>query len=148
MPIITAKTISFGQVRLMPPNSFCKNFFIFILYMVNAKIPHEGGVFFEDESVLFDAFADSSEGFWIVDGEFGKNFAVEFDTFGLHPVNQSAVVETILVCSVVDAGDPETAEIAFAIAAVTVSVAERLDNTLLRETIAASAIVLHAFSGF
>ena len=57
-------------------------------------------------------------------------------------------VETILVCSVVDAGDPETAEIAFAIAAVTVSVAERLDNTLLRETIAASAIVLHAFSGF
>ena len=101
-----------------------------------------------DESVLFDAFADSSEGFWIVDGEFGKNFAVEFDTFGLHSVNQSAVVETILVCSVVDAGDPETAEIAFAIAAVTVSVAERLDNTLLRETIAASAIVLHAFSGF
>ena len=52
------------------------------------------------------------------------------------------------MCSVVDAGDPETAEIAFAIAAVTVSVAERLDNTLLRETIAASAIVLHAFSGF
>ena len=99
-----------------------------------------------DESVLFDAFADSSEGFWIVDGEFGKNFAVKFDTLGLHPVNQSAVVETILVCSVIDAGDPETAEIAFAIAAVSVTVAKSLNHTLLTESEATGAIMLHPFS--
>ena len=95
-----------------------------------------------------DAFADSSESFWIVDGEFGENFAVKFDTFSLHAIDQSAVVETILVSSIVDAGDPETAKIAFAIAAVTISVAKRLDDTLFRKTETAGAIMLHAFSGF
>ena len=50
--------------------------------------------------------------------------------------------------SIVDAGDPETAKIAFAIAAVTISVAKRLDDTLFRKTETAGAIMLHAFSGF
>ena len=74
--------------------------------------------------MLFYAFADSGEGFWIVDGEFSENFAVKLDAFVLHTVDQLAVADTVVTGSVVDASDPEGAKIAFAIAAITVGIAQ------------------------
>jgi len=96
--------------------------------------------------LLFDAFANSSEGFWIADGEFGENFAVKFDTFGLHAVDQLAVADTVLAGSVINASDPEGAQIAFAIAAIAVGITKGFDNTLLRQAEATGAIMLHTLS--
>ena len=55
---------------------------------------------------------------------------------------------TIEVSSVVNTGNPEGAQIAFAVAAITVGITKRFDNTLFREAETASAIVLHSFSSF
>ena len=92
------------------------------LFNLDKKHSARGGVFLRIR-LLFNAFANSSEGFWIADGEFGENFAVEFDTFILHTVDQLAVADTVFTGSVVDASDPEGAQIAFAVAAVTVGIA-------------------------
>ena len=100
------------------------------------------------DRILFDAFANSCEGLWIADGDFGQDLAVELDVLALHAVDQLAVADTVFAGSVVDTGNPQSAEIAFAVAAVAIGVAERLDNTLLRKTEAAGAVVLHAFRGF
>lgn len=106
------------------------------------------GEIFAIQIELFYAFANSSEGFWIVDCDFSKNLAIEFDAFLLHAVNQKAVADAVFASSVVDAGNPQCAKVAFAVTAVTVAVAKGLDNTLLRKTEAAGAVVLHALGGF
>lgn len=82
-----------------------------------------GGDIFATRAVLFYAFANSGEGFRVADGKLGENFAIQFDAFGLHAVDQLAVADAIFASSVVDASDPECAQIAFAIAAVTVGIA-------------------------
>ena len=79
----------------------------------------------------FDSFADSSEGFWIVDGKLGKNFAVEFDVFLLHAIDKKTVADAVFASSIIDTSDPKAAKIAFAIAAIAIAVAEGFNNTLL-----------------
>ncbi len=101
-----------------------------------------------NDRILFCAFADSSKGFWIADGDFGQDLAVEFDAFILHAVNKLAVADTVFTSGIVDARNPKGAKIAFAIAAVAIRVLQRFDNTLLRETEAACAVMLHALGGF
>jgi len=49
---------------------------------------------------------------------------------------------------VVDAGDPDGAEVAFFVATVAIGVAEALDNTLFGHAVATRAVVLHTFGGF
>ena len=128
-----------------------------------AKRPVEAGRFIKDFGIEHDAHAgkwhrqvsllsyDKAEEFnqkgaFVADGDFGENLAVKLDAFALHAVDQLAVVGTIEVSSVVDTGNPECAQIAFAVAAITVGITKGFNNTLLRKAEAASAIMLHTFS--
>ena len=72
---------------------------------------------------LFGAFANSGKSFWIVDGEFSENFAVKFDTFSFEAINQLAVTDAVFAGGIVDARNPKGAQIAFAIAAITIGIA-------------------------
>ena len=92
------------------------------LFNLSKNTPRNAEYFYANNR-LFYAFADSGEGLWIFDGEFSENFAVKFDTLGFHAIDQLAVVGTIFMGSIVDAGDPEGAQVAFAIAAITVGIA-------------------------
>ena len=60
-------------------------------------------------AILFYAFADSGEGFWIANSDFCEDLAVKLDAFVLHAVDQLAVADTVFAGSVVDASDPECA---------------------------------------
>lgn len=73
--------------------------------------------------MLFDGFADFGEGFWIVDGEVGEDFAVEFDAFFLHAVDELAVIGAVFMSGIIDTSDPKGAEVAFLVATIAVSVA-------------------------
>ena len=90
---------------------------------------------------------DFGEGGGFVDGEVGEDFAVKLDTFFLHAANQLAVAGVVFASGVVDASDPERAQVALTVATITIGVAEGFDDALLGHTIAAGAIMLHAFGG-
>ena len=90
---------------------------------------------------------DCGEGGGLVDGEVGEDFAVELDAFLLHAADELTIADAVLAGSVVDAGDPEGAEVAFAVATVAVGIAEGFDDALFGEAEAASAVMLHAFGG-
>jgi len=94
---------------------------------------------------LFEGFDDSREGGGFADSEVGEDFAVELDIVGFELGDELAVGQAFLSGGVVDAGNPEGAEVAFFVATVAVGVAQTFDNTLFGHTIAAGAVVLHAF---
>ena len=70
----------------------------------------------------FGCVCHHGEGGRIVDGEFGKEFPVDFDPGQLHAVYELTVRQAVEPCRRVDPGDPQTAEIATAPAAVAVRV--------------------------
>ena len=96
---------------------------------------------------LLHSVNDCFECFGVVDGEVGEDFAVEVDTFSLHTSDELGVGKAKLAGSVVDAGNPKGTEVALFAATIAVSVAKGFDDALLGETVATSAIVLHAFGG-
>ena len=62
----------------------------------------------------------SAETISVVDRDVGKHLAIDFDSGVAQAVDQLRVAHALEPCGSVDAGDPETAEIALAHAAVTV----------------------------
>ena len=90
---------------------------------------------------------DGFESLRVVDGEVSEDFAVEADAFFLHASDELGVREAEFARSVVDAGDPEGAEVALFVATVAVAVAECLDDALFGEAVATSVVMLHAFGG-
>lgn len=96
---------------------------------------------------LLHGVNDCFEGVRVVDGKVSKDFAVEIDAFFLHSVDELGVGKTKFARSVVDTSNPEGTEVAFFVATIAVSVAERFDDALFGEAIATGAIMLHTFSG-
>ena len=67
---------------------------------------------------------DSLEGFGIVQGEVGEDLAVDFDTCLVDEAHQFRITEVVLTGGGVDTLNPEGAEVAFLVLAVTVGVGE------------------------
>ena len=89
---------------------------------------------------------DCFESFRIVDGEFGKDFTIDVDPFFLHSGNELGVRKSEFARSVVDAGNPKSAKVAFTVPAVAISVAEGFNNSLFCEAETTSSVMLHTLS--
>src|SRR5690625_5869857 len=76
-------------------------------------------------------FGQSLEGHLVVHGQVGKHLAVNADHGALEAVDNAAVRQTVFAGSRVDALNPQAAEVALALAAVTVAVLAGLDDSLL-----------------
>src|SRR4051812_49783565 len=67
---------------------------------------------------LAGALGESAEGLGVAHGDVGQHLAVELDAGQLEAVHERAVAHAVLARGGVDAGDPEAAEVALAVAAV------------------------------
>src|SRR5690625_7888850 len=76
-------------------------------------------------------FGQSLEGHLVVHGQVGKHLAVNADLGALEAVDKAAVRQTVFAGSRVDALNPQAAEVALALAAVTGAVLAGLDDSLL-----------------
>src|SRR5215212_6705062 len=81
---------------------------------------------------LAGALGKSAEGLGVAHGDVGQHLAVQLDTGQLEAVHERAVGHPVLARGGVDAGDPEAAEVALAVAAVPVRVGVRLHDGFLR----------------
>ena len=79
---------------------------------------------------LFSLLDDFGERCWFVDCEIGEDFAVDLDVVLFHAIYELAVTEAVFACGIVDAGDPESAQVALAITTVTVGITQGLDDSL------------------
>ena len=70
----------------------------------------------------FHLVDDSLEGFGVVEGEVGENFAVDLDACLVDETHELGVAEVVHTGCGVDALDPECAEVALLVLTVTVSV--------------------------
>ena len=91
---------------------------------------------------------DCFESLWVADSEFGEDFAIDTDALLFHASDELRIGHAKFAGSVINTSDPESAKVAFAGAAVSVGILQSLDNALFAETVAAAAVVLHAFGGF
>src|SRR3954465_13360392 len=82
------------------------------------------------------AVGKTSEGLGVADGDVGQHLAVELDLGQAQAVHQLAVAHALLAGGGVDALDPQAAELALAVLAVTVGVRARLEQLLLRALVA------------
>src|SRR5215217_3429764 len=80
---------------------------------------------------LAGALGESAEGLGVARGDVRQHLAVELDAGQLEAVHERAVGHPVLARGGVDAGDPEAAEVALAIAAVAVRVGVRLHDGFL-----------------
>ena len=69
-------------------------------------------------------FNHSGESCRVVEGEVGKDFAVDFDAALMDETHKFGVAEVVETCSGVDTLNPKSAEITFFVLTVTVSVCE------------------------
>ena len=83
---------------------------------------------------LLHGVNDCFEGFRLVDGKVGEDFAIKVDTFFLHAGDELRIGKTELAGSIVDAGNPEGTEIALFVAAVAVGVLASAHDRLLGDT--------------
>src|SRR4051812_47318206 len=81
---------------------------------------------------LAGALGESAEGLGVAHGDVGQHLAVELDPGQLQAVDERAVAHAVLPRGGVDAGDPEAAEVALAVAPVAVRVSVRLHEGFLR----------------
>src|SRR3954467_3956033 len=75
---------------------------------------------------------ESAERLGVAHGDVGQHLAVQLDTGQLEAVQELAVAHAVQAGGGVDTGDPQAAEVALAVAAVTVRVGLRLEQSLLR----------------
>src|SRR3954466_14747695 len=75
---------------------------------------------------------ESAERLRVAHGDVGQDLAVELDSGQLEPVHELRVAHAVQAGGGVDAGDPQAAEVALAVAAVTVRVGLGLEQGLLR----------------
>jgi len=81
----------------------------------------------------------------------GQHFAIERHSGVLEAGNESAIRQAVGPRARVDARDPQLAELALALAAVTVSIVERVQQTFARffpEPVAAATLALHHSQDF
>lgn len=81
----------------------------------------------------------------VVDGEFRENFAIHLDAGFFESGDESAVFHTLISDGCVYAGDPQSAEIPFLIAAVSVRVSESLHYRfvfILKVTASSASVTL------
>ena len=69
---------------------------------------------------------DGLESLWVVDGEVGENLTVNLDASLVESTHQNRVAHTLETCSGIDTLNPQSAESALLVAAVTISVCETL----------------------
>lgn len=74
---------------------------------------------------------DCGEGFRIADGHIGQHFTVDLDICFFEQIDQLAIGNTIQAGGCVDAGNPQSAQIAAADAAVSVRVPETFQHRLI-----------------
>src|SRR3954447_25610947 len=74
---------------------------------------------------------ESAERLGVAHSDVGQDLPVQLDTGQLHAVHELRVAHAVELGGGVDAGDPQAAEIALAVAAVTVGVSLRLDERFL-----------------
>src|ERR1700690_3267269 len=73
----------------------------------------------------------TSERVGVAHGDVGEHLAVELDAGQLEAVHQLRVAHAVDPCGGVDAGDPQAAEVALAVAPVAVGVGVCLEQSLL-----------------
>src|SRR3954452_2331701 len=78
----------------------------------------------------------TSEGLGVADGDVGQHLAVELDLSQAQAVHQLAVAHALLARGGVDPLDPQAAELALTVLAVTVRVGAGLEQLLLRALVA------------
>src|SRR3954447_5920258 len=82
------------------------------------------------------ALGKASERLGVADGDVREDLAVHLDLGEAQAVHELAVGEALTARGGVDAGDPEAAEVALAVAAVAIRVAVRLEQRLLGALVA------------
>src|SRR4051794_34128359 len=75
---------------------------------------------------------ESAEGLGIAHGDVSQNLAVQLHTGQLEPVHELRVAHAVELGGCVDTGDPQAAEVALAVAAITVGIGLCLDEGFLR----------------
>src|SRR4051794_3392138 len=80
---------------------------------------------------LSGGLGKASEGLGVADGDVGQHLAVQLDAGQLEPVHEGPVAHPVLPRGGVDAGDPQAAEVALAVAAIAIGVGVRLDQRFL-----------------
>ena len=80
------------------------------------------------------------EGGRVVHGELGEHATVDLDSSGLEALDETVVGHTVGAGAGVDALDPETTEVALALATVTVAVDQRVDDLFLGLAVQARAL--------
>ena len=83
------------------------------------------------------------EGRCVVDREVGEHTTVDSDTRKTEALDEAVVRDAVLACSSVDALDPETTEVALALATVTVRVDQRVDDLLFGLAVQARTCLLY-----
>src|SRR5690606_27059099 len=79
----------------------------------------------------FGLLNDGTESLLVVHGQVGQHFAVQADFSLAQTGDQTAVAQAVGAAGGVDTGNPQRAELALALAAVTVGILARLDDRLL-----------------
>src|SRR3712207_6433075 len=93
---------------------------------------------------LSGALGESAEGLGIAHGDVGQDLAVQLDAGELQAVHERAVGHALEARGGVDAGDPQAAEVALAVAAVPVRVGVRLHQGFLRALVVAVGLPAEA----
>ena len=96
----------------------------------------------------FGGFDYLCEGFWLVDGQFSQNFAVQGNTGSFETSDQTAVCRTIQTSGSVDACIPQGAEGALAVAAIAVRELQAFGDGLFAAFDTDAVRVAEAFSSF
>src|SRR5450755_315438 len=89
---------------------------------------------------LTGALGETSEGVGVVDGHVGQNLAIELNLGDLQSVHELRVGHAVLARGGVDAGDPQAAEVALAVAAVPIPVLIGLEHRLLGSSVMPTGI--------
>src|SRR3954452_6012588 len=80
---------------------------------------------------LSGGLGKASERLGVAHGDVGEDLAIQLDAGQLEAVHERAVAHAVLARGGVDAGDPQAAEVALAVAAVAIRVGVRLDEGFL-----------------
>src|SRR5262249_62319018 len=88
---------------------------------------------------------DRLERFRLPDREIGQHLAVEVEPGELNAVHELRVGQAMLARAGIDALDPQGAEVAFAVASVSVGIAQRLFDLLDGDTISGAAATAVSF---
>src|SRR5215210_6931367 len=93
---------------------------------------------------LAGALGESPEGLGVAHGDVGQHLAVQLDAGQLQAVHERAVAHALLAGGGVDAGDPQAAEVALAVAPVAIGVGVGLHDRLLGPLVVRAGLAAEA----